>query len=649
MTRPLTFMALYDNLVAAWRLEEVSGTRVDETARGNNLTDNNTVTQATGKLGNAAQFTEANSEFLSLTSTADVQLGDIDWTIALWVYLDAASLSGVHFFVGKDTNTSGGRDYDIGINSSSRFICNVYAPTDGEIQVAATSFGAPTVSTWYCVFAWHDASANTVNICVNNGTVDSVATGGSLQAASATEFRLGSRAYPSFQSYFSGRLDAVHIWKRVLTSGDRAEFYNSGAGVEFSAAATSVGPALFRGRNFPFFDDDQVNRFEFWPAVTVAPILTVPVATVAVSVIAPSVSRSPVTLSVPVAAVSTSAVAPQIAKGTRTLTVPAISVGASVTTPLVALTAITRTVPIATATVTVTAPARSLGSVSLTVPVAVIATTAMVPALRRSIGVPSISVSTTVSVPQVGHAAVTLNVPVVQVGATVTAPAVAVGASTISVPTVSISVTVVAPVVNVSVITRSVPVVSCSSTVTVPQVVLGVVSTAIPIIPVTATATSPTITVTSTSLTVPSINVAVSVSSPLVSANGLVQVGSIIVASSVTAPQVSLGSLNVSVSVISVTVSAASPSFGLGPVALIAPISTVTISVVAPDVSIGISDITLSVPVVTISVMVIPPVARGPVIPDHVFVVDTEQGIIRISRESKAFFISNEVRKEIIL
>lgn len=29
-----------------------------------------------------------------------------------------------------------------------------------------------------------------------------------------------------------------------------------------------TGPALFRGRNFVFFDDEEVNRFEFWPAVT---------------------------------------------------------------------------------------------------------------------------------------------------------------------------------------------------------------------------------------------------------------------------------------------------------------------------------------------------------------------------------------------
>ncbi len=38
------------------------------------------------------------------------------------------------------------------------------------------------------------------------------------------------------------------------------------------------GPSLFRGKNFSFFDDEEVNRFEFWPATsgggdTVAPTI----------------------------------------------------------------------------------------------------------------------------------------------------------------------------------------------------------------------------------------------------------------------------------------------------------------------------------------------------------------------------------------
>ncbi len=45
--------ALTDNLSAYWKLDEASGTRVDS-AGSNDLTSNNSVGQAVGKLGNAS-------------------------------------------------------------------------------------------------------------------------------------------------------------------------------------------------------------------------------------------------------------------------------------------------------------------------------------------------------------------------------------------------------------------------------------------------------------------------------------------------------------------------------------------------------------------------------------------------------------------
>jgi len=81
-------MALTDNLISFWGLEETSGTRVD--AHGtNNLTDNNTVTSATGKVGTAGQFTNANSEYLSITDNASLSTGDIDFSAQAWVYFDS--------------------------------------------------------------------------------------------------------------------------------------------------------------------------------------------------------------------------------------------------------------------------------------------------------------------------------------------------------------------------------------------------------------------------------------------------------------------------------------------------------------------------------------------------------------------------------
>ena len=64
---------LLTNLISFWEMEEASGTRVDAVvASGNDLTDNATVTQNPGKVGNAAQFTLATSEWLSHVSNASL-------------------------------------------------------------------------------------------------------------------------------------------------------------------------------------------------------------------------------------------------------------------------------------------------------------------------------------------------------------------------------------------------------------------------------------------------------------------------------------------------------------------------------------------------------------------------------------------------
>jgi hypothetical protein len=79
-------VALLDNIVAFWELEEASGTRNDS-ASTNHLTDNNTVTQNTGKVGNCAEFNGAN-EYLSIADNAALSAGDTDFSFNVWVNPD---------------------------------------------------------------------------------------------------------------------------------------------------------------------------------------------------------------------------------------------------------------------------------------------------------------------------------------------------------------------------------------------------------------------------------------------------------------------------------------------------------------------------------------------------------------------------------
>jgi len=211
-------------LVAYWKLDEASGTRADSIG-SNNLTDNNTVTQAAGKKDNSAQFTEANSEYLSITDNAALSVEGQSFSIACWVYLDSKPSNAM---VIAERSRSGGTVWEYGLvwdsapYSKFRFDVNTTVSS-----LYATTFGSPSLSTWYFIVAWFDADANTVNIQVNDGTVDSVHSTGSV-APTTSIFSIGARTGSSI--FFDGRIDELSFWKRVLTAQERSDLYNGGTG-----------------------------------------------------------------------------------------------------------------------------------------------------------------------------------------------------------------------------------------------------------------------------------------------------------------------------------------------------------------------------------------------------------------------------------
>lgn len=96
---------VWTNYSIVTHLDEASGTRID--AAGNDdLTDVNTVPNATGKLGtNAANFTRANSERL-VTTTANITTGDTPVELEIW---HKTSLTSTYRVIQGLTGTAGGR------------------------------------------------------------------------------------------------------------------------------------------------------------------------------------------------------------------------------------------------------------------------------------------------------------------------------------------------------------------------------------------------------------------------------------------------------------------------------------------------------------------------------------------------------------
>ncbi len=215
-----------NGLISYWKMDEASGTRFDQIS-GNNLTDNASVGQVPGKQYQAASFTTASSQYLSIASNASLQTGNIDYTLIFWVNLK--DKSSTYALVTKyDTGLAGQNEfYTDYASSNDRFRFIVTSDGTAQVALSANNFGSPTVGIWYLVIASHDASAATMSISINAGTPNTASISSAFAGTAA--FEIG-RAGSTLQRYANANIDEVSLWKRLLTSSEQLAIYNNGIG-----------------------------------------------------------------------------------------------------------------------------------------------------------------------------------------------------------------------------------------------------------------------------------------------------------------------------------------------------------------------------------------------------------------------------------
>jgi hypothetical protein len=224
---------LTNGLISHWQLDESQGTRFDSKGT-NHLSDNNTVTQAAGKLGGAAVFSTAAGNYLSKPDNADLSIqGDVNFTFAGWFYLTSKSS-----YMGLLAKYDGAGLFEYSLyydQGFDRLVWMVSNSSGVANQVIASSLGSPALNTWYYVVVWHDASANTINIQINNSTADSAAHDPAGVKDGISAFELGQ--FAGNTAGLSGRIDSVSFWKRLLTAAERTELWNNGAGKDPTGGA----------------------------------------------------------------------------------------------------------------------------------------------------------------------------------------------------------------------------------------------------------------------------------------------------------------------------------------------------------------------------------------------------------------------------
>lgn len=221
-------MALRDGLVSYWKLDEASGVRADR--RGSNdLTPVGTVGAAAAVRSRGAQVLLADAgSYLQCAAPSGLQFTG-SYTLAFWAYI--YSLPEIQHY----------RD------------CVNYFVVDGQIrgfQAKAafnndmawiTGWGgswlithAPyVINTWTCFIAWVDAENRNIDIVSSRdgfvSNVSAASEGMEVTAClDATPFIVGGLSTDF--GYGDQVIDEIGIWNRVLTSDERAEFYNAGAG-----------------------------------------------------------------------------------------------------------------------------------------------------------------------------------------------------------------------------------------------------------------------------------------------------------------------------------------------------------------------------------------------------------------------------------
>lgn len=228
---------LLTDLVAYWKMDEASGNRADSVG-GFTLTDNNTVTSNTGKVGTAAEFTGTNSESLSCASAAALQAGPRDFLFDLWFY--PTSVSGVQFLLSKGTASSGtGHEYGLFLSGQSLSWRVSAGATVSTLTVANSP--AIVANTWYYCACWWEQSTGKVWGQLNNNAATSTTLAGTVNTTTAV---LSFGAFNAASSYYTGRIDEVGRWNRLLTGSEILSRYNGGAGIAHPFDGASSGGEL---------------------------------------------------------------------------------------------------------------------------------------------------------------------------------------------------------------------------------------------------------------------------------------------------------------------------------------------------------------------------------------------------------------------
>jgi hypothetical protein len=236
-------MALSTNQVGYWKLDESSGNATDSSGNGYTLTNTNTVSYATGKINNGADFGSANTnKNLGTTSVIGLDMST-SFTQNLWVNPSVTPTNNGAAavpIIWADNTTASKKGYNSiqwVVESGVQKIYINRADSAGNDQPVASQ--SMSNGTWYMLtFTW-DGATQKLFFNGNSTPIISAAstrTGTNTTSGATEGFYLGRDITNSRE--WQGLIDEVGVWSRALTTTEIAQLYNSGTGLQYPYGTT---------------------------------------------------------------------------------------------------------------------------------------------------------------------------------------------------------------------------------------------------------------------------------------------------------------------------------------------------------------------------------------------------------------------------
>ena len=208
------------NLVSFWKLQEASGTRVDEAASGNDLDDINTVTGSIDSIvyTDSSSFAAGTYERLRITDATQTGLG-VTGSFTLCGWFNFTLLTSTRGLFSKYDGTTQ-RAWSAFYRSSQSDIRFILSGDGANVTACDASF-SPSLNTWYHLCIRYDSAATEMAVIIDGGTPSTATFSGSVFDATA-DFSLGYTGFSptSVGSYHNGLIEACGFWDRALTNAE---------------------------------------------------------------------------------------------------------------------------------------------------------------------------------------------------------------------------------------------------------------------------------------------------------------------------------------------------------------------------------------------------------------------------------------------